>query len=307
MSSRCRDCGCPLHEVTKRLPIPGADPIIIPPPPRCPPCQEAEDAHLQQVEIERRVKAAGVPARYRRYRFDRYVSQKRGEDPEAFMLRVLRLKETHIGISEANVATMRMHKDWRPEHKVWLYTYGPPGTGKTMATAAQVRTLVSVPRERRQVQPDELPSSSRWLHAYQETLERVGERGARRILPWTTSGGYSVLWVQENDLQREDALYRDKGRYNGMRDPIQRACEVQVLVLDDIGTARQSDAWKTKLESIINARYVRELPTVMTGNLPFRELQDHLGSARAFSRLEEMVTSPMALESLDWRKYAGGR
>lgn len=61
-------------------------------------------------------------------------------------------------------------------------------------------------------------------------------------------------------------------------------CDVDVLVLDDVGTERPTDWTAERMYSLINRRWLEQLPTVATSNLEPGELRAALGE-RMFSRL----------------------
>lgn len=62
----------------------------------------------------------------------------------------------------------------------------------------------------------------------------------------------------------------------------------QVLVVDDLGAAKQSD-WTNEINyRLINYRYEQKLPTLITTNVPPRDLSDTL-TERVASRLVEMA------------------
>lgn len=75
-----------------------------------------------------------------------------------------------------------------------------------------------------------------------------------------------------------------------------------LLVLDDLGAAKGSE-WNEEVNyRLINYRYERELPTVVTSNVPPRDLAGALGE-RVASRLVEMATR-VVLHGVD-RRLAG--
>ncbi|GAA2241880.1 hypothetical protein GCM10010232_31190 [Streptomyces amakusaensis] len=90
---------------------------------------------------------------------------------------------------------------------------------------------------------------------------------------------------------------------------LRRLSEVQYLLLDDLGTAKTSEWTEEVTYRLVNARYNRCLPTIITSNLPARDehgpdLSDFVG-ARVASRLAEMVTSLVPMIGADRRR--GGR
>ena len=73
---------------------------------------------------------------------------------------------------------------------------------------------------------------------------------------------------------------------------IRRAYRAQVLVLDDLGAHNYTDWVCNKLFTIINHRYNRNLPCIITTNLSFVDLESKLGD-RTASRLYEMCDHMM--------------
>lgn len=75
-----------------------------------------------------------------------------------------------------------------------------------------------------------------------------------------------------------------------------------LLVIDDLGAAKDSE-WTEEINyRLINHRYERVLPTLITSNVPVAQLKDKLGE-RVASRLREM-TSRVVLEGPDRRGRA---
>jgi len=75
-----------------------------------------------------------------------------------------------------------------------------------------------------------------------------------------------------------------------------------LLVLDDLGVAKGSE-WTEEINyRLINYRYEREMPTLITSNVPPKQLGAALGD-RVASRLAEM-TSQVALKGPDRRRSA---
>lgn len=104
-------------------------------------------------------------------------------------------------------------------------------------------------------------------------LRVVHESGARRYL---FCGVPALL----------DAM-RARGREAaGAEDPMTAAVAASVLVLDDLGAERPTDWVAERLYVLVNARYEKQLPTVVTTNLAPDELREAVG-ARVVSRLVE--------------------
>lgn len=76
----------------------------------------------------------------------------------------------------------------------------------------------------------------------------------------------------------------DQLRPGGDPTALQRACDVDVLVLDDIGVEKPTDWTGERLYAVINRRWLEERPTIATSNLPLELAKERVG-AQAWSRL----------------------
>lgn len=79
-----------------------------------------------------------------------------------------------------------------------------------------------------------------------------------------------------------------------------RYAKATVLVVDDLGAAKDSEWVEEVNYRLINYRYENGLPTVITSNVPVRELVSKLGE-RVASRLNEMARR-VVLEGADRRR-----
>ncbi|MCG6493396.1 ATP-binding protein [Kitasatospora sp. A2-31] len=92
---------------------------------------------------------------------------------------------------------------------------------------------------------------------------------------------------------------RPTGSAGASEQGLKRLCEIPLLLLDDLGSAKTSEWTEEITYRLINHRYNQCLPTIFTSNLPPRaatgpDLTSTLGE-RIASRLAEMVTVvPMA-------------
>jgi DNA replication protein DnaC len=77
-----------------------------------------------------------------------------------------------------------------------------------------------------------------------------------------------------------------------------------LLLLDDLGAAKQSPWTEELTYRLINHRYNQLLPTLVTTNLPVAELRDAVGD-RVASRLAEM-TDRVILTGHDRRRHRAG-
>ncbi|MFF7362317.1 ATP-binding protein [Streptomyces sp. NPDC008125] len=73
-----------------------------------------------------------------------------------------------------------------------------------------------------------------------------------------------------------------------------------LLIIDDLGAAKASDWTEEITYRLINRRYNYELPTLITTNLPIRDLRAYLGD-RVTSRLDQMTTRVL-FEPVDRRR-----
>ncbi len=80
----------------------------------------------------------------------------------------------------------------------------------------------------------------------------------------------------------------------------ERYAKAGLLVVDDLGAAKNSE-WTEEINyRLINHRYEHERPTLITSNVPPKQLTDALG-ARVASRLAEMTTQ-VVLKGPDRRR-----
>lgn len=73
-------------------------------------------------------------------------------------------------------------------------------------------------------------------------------------------------------------------RPGGPDGEIERLCQVQRLLVDDIGSERATDWTAERMFTVINRRWLEERPTITTSNLSPEDLEAAVGE-RTFSRL----------------------
>ena len=134
-----------------------------------------------------------------------------------------------------------------------LFLYGPPGTGKTMLAA--------------------------W--ALIEMIQR-GHLAVRRDYPvrWSTMAARFVRTPAWLDAQRP-------GQPSGSASEPREVHQAAVVVLDDLGVENPTEWARERIYTLIDDRYVRRLPTLVTSNLQLGEIAVRLGK-RTASRLAEM-------------------
>lgn len=110
-------------------------------------------------------------------------------------------------------------------------------------------------------------------------------RGVSTIM---TSFGSIIRTIESRD-ERESRLI---GRLNSAR----------LLIIDDLGTERASDYVIEKVYNVVDARYRRQKPLIITTNLSIRDMRDELDIryARIYDRLFE-ICHPIQFTGDSWR------
>jgi len=109
-----------------------------------------------------------------------------------------------------------------------------------------------------------------------------------------------ILWISEPDLyQRIQASYNynyeERQLLPNEDDILKELIYKDLLILDDVGKERRTDPKfvQRTLFKVINGRYDRDVPIVITANLAPEELQDYFGTRgrdeASWDRLYEMV------------------
>ena len=181
----------------------------------------------------------------------------------------------------------------------WSLTHTPvryrDATVAVPEVSAWVRELV-----RLAVDPDEpvawvRTGPSLLLYGVCGTGKTHNGYGALRAL--STSGAFCG-WVA---TPAADLYARLRPRHGvDSEDVFERHAKAPVLMLDDLGAAKGTDWVEEVNYRLINHRYERMLPTLVTSNVPPRDLAGVVGE-RVASRLTEMAT-PVVLKGTD-RRY----
>lgn len=132
-----------------------------------------------------------------------------------------------------------------------LYLYGSLGTGKTYFIWAYIKRMI-----------------------YELTKTHTGES-----FP-------IILFAETTNLLLELRNTFNNPKLNEF-DVIQKYSTADYLFLDDLGVEKGTDYVFSAVYSIINYRYVNELPTIISSNLTFQELSEKF-SDRIASRVSEM-------------------
>jgi len=81
----------------------------------------------------------------------------------------------------------------------------------------------------------------------------------------------------------------------------ERLCDVDLLHIDDLGAEKQTEWVLEQLYALVNERYEREKPIVVTTNLSQEQLEDQIGE-RTVSRLIEICGEALPLWGEDARQ-----
>ena len=104
----------------------------------------------------------------------------------------------------------------------------------------------------------------------EEKLLSVRMRNFAEIINDLQSGGFSL----------------DKNKY------IDSITNVPLLILDDLGIERDTSYAKEQVYNVINARYQKQKPTIITTNLSFETIENtkEMEYQRIYSRIIEMLS-----------------
>ncbi|MFZ7340602.1 ATP-binding protein [Streptococcus suis] len=100
-----------------------------------------------------------------------------------------------------------------------------------------------------------------------------------------------------NDLQK-GGFNLDRNEY------IEQITSSTLLILDDFGIERNTEYALEQIYNVINARYLKAIPTIITTNLNFKDIekeQEDIMLGRIYSRIIEMCL-PLRVTGLDRRK-----
>jgi len=96
--------------------------------------------------------------------------------------------------------------------------------------------------------------------------------------------GVEALLIQPKHMIDRLRDTWERGAKEKHRDVLREFIEVEVLVLDDVGTSWGSEAEKVQLFEIVDGRYADGRPTLLTSNKQPMQLRDAIGE-RAYDRL----------------------
>ena len=134
---------------------------------------------------------------------------------------------------------------------------------------------------------------------------------AAAILNRLVARGFAPQAVNVVDLcHLYKASFGDEGQ--ALREQLRGLERADLLLLDDWGQEKPSDAFRAVLYNLVNNRFRRKLPLVITTNLDMEALRDHVG-APLYSRILGAL-DPVRMVGEDYRRrqalarrQAGGR
>lgn len=271
-------------------------------PPSVDPCADCKRSELFQAgaELDRRMKAAGVPRTLRKYRFDRLEAQGADEADADFVARIkgLARQGRHtVGVGVHAIEAVYELTEWRPGHGS-LALWGPVGTGKTLLLCALVRQLCT-PRDRT---VEELRAEHPWLAGRSAAaIEYAVARGLNKVVRGGGGAG-AVVYVTEAELAEREAL-----SWKGDPAPLYRITTANVVVLDELWQQEKpTKAEKQAVQKLVDYRYREGLPTLFATNADWSEVVDERSSPygpRTADRLYEMTLGRVVrLGGLSWRR-----
>ncbi len=113
--------------------------------------------------------------------------------------------------------------------------------------------------------------------------------------------GYSAWVVTASDL------IRAAGSFGTSEETFFKLCEVDLLIVDDIGTQSNSEHNLGLLFDVIDKRYKAGKPLVITSNLTAENLRNapNMGLKRIYDRLIEMCSCPISPVVLTGKSLRG--
>lgn len=111
-----------------------------------------------------------------------------------------------------------------------------------------------------------------------------GEEGRGKSSMGATLAAQMIWDRQWTALYKSVPLLMDEFSFKGSEDPIGACCEPNLLFLDDVGARIESatDHQKRSMWGVINERYGREKPTIITTNMAMASNTKGIGMADWF-------------------------
>jgi DNA replication protein DnaC len=120
------------------------------------------------------------------------------------------------------------------------------------------------------------------------------------MLRWCRAGRFLNLSRKYFERLR-DTYSEDSEHYGKTWQMMEELCNMPFLMLDDLGTQRNTEWELEMLYNLVDARYGDERFTVVTTNKPLGEIKE-IAQGRIYSRLVEMC-EVMEMQSADYREH----
>jgi DNA replication protein DnaC len=120
------------------------------------------------------------------------------------------------------------------------------------------------------------------------------------MLRWCRPGRFLNLSRKYFERLR-DTYSEDSEHYGKTWQMMEELCNMPFLMLDDLGTQRNTEWELEMLYNLVDARYGDERFTVVTTNKPLDEIRE-IAQGRIYSRLAEMC-KVMEMHSVDYREH----
>lgn len=112
-------------------------------------------------------------------------------------------------------------------------------------------------------------------------------------------------WPVELEGDRTDVELLDLLRPGGPEGALYDLADLELLILDDLGSERPTEWTAERLYALVNRRWLEERPTIVTSNLASGELQQAVGP-RVYSRLVGNGSVGIGLSGPDRRRKGPG-
>lgn len=152
-----------------------------------------------------------------------------------------------------------------------------------------------------------------WLDSLDKNLDEghglwlMGDTGtgkttlAMLVSKETLKAGHSVaIYSMPKLLARIRATFDASAGEESYAELFERLCDVDLLHIDDVGAEKQTEWVLEQLYALVNERYEREKPMVITTNLSHEQLEAQIGE-RTVSRLVEICGEALPLLGDDAR------
>ncbi len=215
-----------------------------------------------------------------------------------------------VYVDSNTVRECQCKKDWRKRTRIEKL-FSVSGIPKRYRD----RTLKGFNGER---QPAAYKSALRYVERYRE-LAGENKNGLCLVGPTGTGKSHLAFGIVNELIKQSvaavvgvvpdllDSLRPKEGGNAAAEERLEILKTADLVLLDDLGAERGSDWAVERLYLILNARYVEQLPTIITTNVPLENMElDEYGNTmlaweRIVSRIKEMCYV-LAVDGEDYRR-----